>query len=123
MCSCRSPRTVMRSEAALHRGVAEGSQPLVVSCGCWPVQQARLQDALRGVAQLRSVQRLGALSYGDWLLVPEILVIAIEPTAARDCVALVREIRSRCPRTALVAYCGGVTDTPANIGALAAAGI
>jgi AraC-like DNA-binding protein len=116
-------RAVMRSEAALHEGAARTSEPMVVSCGCSALQQARLHDALRGVARLRPLQRLAMLSIVDWLQVPDIVVVAIEPDAARDCVALVREIRSRCPRTALVAYCGGVRDTPASIGALAAAGI
>lgn len=115
--------TVMRSEAPLQRGVAKANEPLVVSCGCSSLQHARLHDALRGIAQLRSLERLAALSVADWLQVPDIIVIAIEPAAARDGVALVREIRSRCPRTALVAYCSGVADPPASIGALAAAGI
>lgn len=113
----------MPGEATLHQGNARPGEPLVVSCGCSALQHARLQDALRGAAQLRSLPRLEMLSVADWLQVPEILVVAIEPDAARDCVALVREIRARCPRTALVAYCGGVRDTPASIGALAAAGI
>ncbi|HKW09906.1 MAG TPA: helix-turn-helix transcriptional regulator [Gemmatimonadaceae bacterium] len=113
----------MRSEALLHQGAAKATEPLVVSCGCSALQQARLRDALHGIAPLRSLEGLAALSVADWLHVPDTVVIAIEPAAARDCVALVREIRSRCPRTALVAYCSGVTDTPASIGALAAAGI
>jgi len=123
MCDDLDRRTVMRSEAALHHGVTKASEALVISCGCSALQEARLHDALRGIAQLRALQRLEALSVTEWLDVPDLVIIAIEPAAARDCVALAREMRLRCPRTALVAYCSGVTDTPASIGALAAAGI
>src|SRR5690348_3454462 len=120
MCDTSNRRTVMRSEAPLHCGVASTGPPLVVWCGCNSIHQARLHDALRGIARLQSLEQLGVVAPAD---VPDILVIAIEPGAARDCVAQVREIRCKYPRTALVAYCGAVADTPASIGALAAAGI
>jgi AraC-like DNA-binding protein len=60
---------------------------------------------------------------GDGLQAPDVVVLAIAPDSARDVVAIARELRVRCPRAALVAYCGGVRDTPARIGALAAAGV
>jgi AraC-like DNA-binding protein len=123
MCDGNDRTTVIRSEASLHLGAARTNKPLVVSCGCSPVQQARLTEALRGVALLRSIPQLGAPSLATWLDVPDILVVAVEPNAARDIVALVRDARSRCPRTALIAYCSGIRDTPASIGSLAAAGI
>jgi AraC-like DNA-binding protein len=75
------------------------------------------------VAQLRHVKRLGALSVTDWLQGPDIVVLAVAPEASRDFVGLTREIRAQSPRAAIVAYCGGIRDTPASLGGLAAAGV
>src|SRR5690348_12064767 len=120
MCNARNRWTVMRSEVPLHDGATKASGPLVVSCGCNSLQRARLHDALRGIAQLRLLAPLGTVAIADAFRVPDVFVIAIEPVADRDYVALVRETRRRYPKTALVAYCGAVADTPASIGALAA---
>lgn len=114
----------MSREAALHSVTAD-EQLLVVACGCSPLQRARLQDAVRGVARLSVLQGLSELSLEtrDRPQAPDVIVLAVEPEGARDVVTSARELRLKCPRAALVAYCGGVRDAPTSISALAAAGV
>ena len=117
--------SVMSREAALHGVTALEDQSLVVAWDCSAVQCARLKDAIGGAGRLRVTREAGDLSFrsGDGLQAPDVVVLAVATDSARDVVAIARELRVRCPRAALVAYCGGVRDTPASIGALAAAGV
>lgn len=115
----------MLREGASQRVTIPEIQSLVVACGCSPVQQARLQDAVRGTAILRSVRQFTDLSLRQdtGVQTPDIVVLAIPTDMARDAVAMARDSRARFPRAALIAYCPGIRDTPASIGALASAGV
>ena len=117
--------SVMPREAALHGVTVAEDQSRVVAWGCSAVQCARLKDAIRGAGQLRVARDADELFFrsDDGLHAPDVVVLAVAADSARDVVAIARELRVRCPRAALVAYCGGVRDTPASIGALAAAGV
>jgi len=117
--------SVMPREAALHGVTVAEDQSHVVAWSCSAVQCARLRDAIRGAGQLRVVREAGELFVRSdaGLRPPDVVVLAVATDSARDVVAITRELRIRCPRAALVAYCGGVRDTPASIGALAAAGV
>lgn len=114
----------MSGEAAL-QSVTMDDQTVVVACGCSAVQRARLHDALRGFGRLSIVEKLGDISFQsrDNPKGPDLIVMAVSPEGARDVVAIARELRVKCPRAALVAYCGSVRDVPASISALAAAGV
>jgi AraC-like DNA-binding protein len=115
----------MPREASLRGVTITDDQSLVVAWGCSAVQCARLKDAIRGAGQLRVARETSELFFrgDDGLRAPDVLVLAVAGDSARDVVAITRELRVRCPRAALVAYSGGVRDTPASIGALAAAGV
>jgi len=116
---------VMAGDAALHQVTTTDGQLTVVACGCSPLQRARLQDSIRGTAQMYVVEDLRSLwlSAQESFRSPAVVVLAVSADTARDAVAMVRDLRMRCPRAALVAYCGGVREAPASIAALAAAGV
>lgn len=115
---------VMARETALHRVTAAEAHTLIVAHGCSAQQRARLLDAIRATSRLQAVDESNDLfRSGDGLQAPDVVVLGVASEAARDVVALVRDLRARCPGAAIVAYCGGVHDAPASIGALAAAGV
>src|SRR4051812_8982735 len=96
---------VMVGETALQPVTAAEAHMLVVAHGCSSQQRARLLDAVRSTGRLQAVDEFEDLfRSGDGLQTPDVVVLAAVSEVARDVVALVRDLRARCPRAAIVAY-------------------
>ena len=115
----------MRGEAASHGVTPLRATRALWACGCDALRLARIADATRGELAVRAIatgRDLAALLHGS-TETPEVIVLAVSGADARDDVALVRQVRAGRPRAALVAYCDDVRESPAAVGALAAAGV
>src|SRR5579884_3278242 len=111
----------MTGAAALQR---VPTQPILVAAGLDVRRTARLIDALRDRAALRTVPSVADVRplLRDAREPVDILVIPARDDAGRDVADLVRELTATWPRMAIVLYCEILSVEAPDIRSLAVAG-
>lgn len=111
----------MGGAAALHR---VPNRPIVVAAGLDARRAARLIDALRDRATLRTAPSIAALhaSLNESREPVDVVVIPARDDSGRDVADFVRELAAAWPRMAIVVYCEIVSVEAPDIRALAVAG-
>ena len=112
-------------EGAAPEAPISGASPRIAALVLGRLDRARLQDAVRGRAQLEQVETVGALEHLVARSVPRVAAVIAEPFDAQrtPTAPLLARLRAEYPGVALIGYCQPGHKHSKEIIALANAGV